>query len=290
MSNLKNKLREVFYKYMPDTFFLKRLFQQCMGYPLNLHNPATFNEKLNWLKLYNRNPLYTKLVDKYAVKQWVAGKIGEQHIIPTIGVWNKFDKIKFNQLPNQFVLKSTHDSAGIAICKDFKQFDINAAREKITNSLKRNYYHLCREWPYKNVIPQIIAEKYMEDENNELKDYKFFCFNGVVKFVQIDSNRFSDHHRTFYDCNWNLLPYKLTYPVQSQPIEKPINYEQMLDFAKTLSKGFPFVRVDMYNIKGQIFFGEMTFFPGAGFENFEPDELNYQIGEWLKLPKRKTIP
>lgn len=182
--------RKILKNLLPDSFFLKREFRLRMGYPLNLQQPKTFNEKLQWLKLYDRNPLYTTLVDKYAVKKWVSDKIGEEYVIPTIGVWDKFDDIDFDKLPKQFVLKCTHDSGGLAICRDYSSFDIEAARKKINESLKRNFYYQSREWPYKNVRPRIIAEKYMEDSlDAELRDYKFYVFNGEPKFLLLATNR-----------------------------------------------------------------------------------------------------
>ena len=186
MKNLWHLIRSIVKNRLPDKYILKREYRLRMGIPLNLQNPQIFNEKLQWLKLYDRNPLYTTLVDKYAVKKWVSEKIGEQYVIPTLGIWEKFEDIDFDKLPNKFVLKCTHDSGGLVICKDKTKFDIESAKNKLNKSLKQNYYYSLREWPYKNVSPRIIAEKYMEDSRDaELRDYKFYTFNGEPKFIQI---------------------------------------------------------------------------------------------------------
>ena len=199
-------LKEYIRKIVPDKLYLKYKFYKKMKKQLNLDNPQTFNEKLQWLKLYDRNPEYTRMVDKYEVKKYVAEKIGEEYIIPTLGVWNKFEDIDFEELPNQFVLKCTHDSGGVVICKDKSTFDFNAANKKLTHCLKRNYFWKGREWPYKNIKPRIIAEQYIAED---LVDYKFMCFSGEVKCSFICTNRFSTQglHVTFFDREWNLLPF-----------------------------------------------------------------------------------
>ena len=276
---------------IPDYLFLKREFRLHVGYPLNLRDPQTFGEKLQWLKLYNRNPLYTKLVDKYAVKKWVADKIGEKYIIPTLGVWKKFDDIVFDNLPNQFVLKCTHDSRGLVICKDKLTLDVVTARKKLKKALKYNFYYDGREWPYKNVSPHIIAEKYIEDELGELTDYKFFCFDGVPQYCQVIRGRCTQETIDFYDMDWNHMPFVgLTRGVKNglRPISKPKKFDDMVGICEKLSSGIPFVRVDLYNINGTILFGELTFYPACGFGVFEPNEWNYSIGKLLKLPQNKT--
>lgn len=214
--------------WMSDERFLKKEYYLAMGKTLNLNTPKTFNEKLQWLKLYNREPQYTMMVDKYAVKQYVANKIGSQYIIPTLGVWNHFDEIDFDELPNQFVLKCTHDSGGIVICKDKLKLDKRAAKQKLEYYLKRKYYYVHREWPYKNVKPRIIAEKYMSNDNGEdLNDYKLMCFNGQVKATFVCSDRFSEDGLkvTFYDTNWKRMPFERHYPAS-----KPI----LLDLKRTM--------------------------------------------------------
>lgn len=272
----------------PDELYLKLLFRCMMGYKLNLKNPKSFSEKLQWLKLYNRNPLYTTLVDKYSVKKWVVEKIGEEHIIPTLGVWNNAEEIDFSKLPNQFVLKTTNGGGGdVIICKDKSVFDKKRAIAHLNKGLKKNIYQTRREWSYKNVPPRIIAEKYMVEESGELKDYKFFCFDGIVKCLQVDYDRFVEHHRNVYDTEWNLLPFSIQYPSKKNVvIPKPKNFETMLNIAALLSKNIPHVRVDLYNINGSVFFGELTFYHGSGYEKFEPKEWDYKFGDWIKLPAK----
>lgn len=281
-------LRDIgFFDNMPDELYLKKVFLYKLGYPLDLQNPQTFNEKLQWLKLYDRNPEYTTMVDKYEVKKYVADKIGEQYVIPTLGVWNSFDEIDFDALPNQFVLKCTHDSGGFVICRDKSNLDIESAKDKINKSLSVNYYYRGREWPYKNVKPRIIAEQYMEDaSSDELKDYKLMCFNGKVKCSFVCSERFSEDGLkvTFYDRDWNVMPFERHYPRSQCPIAKPSSYDDMVRLAEQLSKDIPFVRVDFYEVSGKIYFGELTFYPGSGFEEFEPFEWDKTLGSWIRLP------
>ena len=287
-SNYRWRFLSVYGKYnnLNDESFLKKAFRCYMGKELNLDNPQTFNEKLQWLKLYDRKPEYTTMVDKYAVKKYVADIIGEEYIIPTLGVWNPFDEIDFDKLPNHFVLKCTHDSGGIVICKDKNKLDLKSAKKKIEKCLKRNYYWSSREWPYKDVKPRIIAEPYMEDSKaHELIDYKFMCFNGKVKCSFTCSERFSKDGLkvTFFDKDWNVMPFERHYPVSKDSPKKPINYDKMIQFSEQLSKGIPFVRVDFYEINGQLYFGELTFYPGGGFEEFTPEEWDYKLGDFLKL-------
>ncbi len=274
-----------FYRHMDDRKYLEKLYRANFGKELNLEDPQTFNEKLQWLKLYDRKPIYTTMVDKYAVKKYVADKIGEEYIIPTLGVWDKFDDIDFDALPEQFVLKCTHDSGGLAICRDKNTFDIGAARKKINRCLKRNYYWLCREWPYKDVPPRIIAEKYMVDESGyELKDYKFFCFNGRVDYVEVDFNRQIEHKLNPYDLNWNPLNFcdksKNDY---SANIKKPDRLDDMVKAAELLSEDMKFLRVDMYSIGSAFYVGELTLFPGSGFIDFRPEQVDCILGDKLDL-------
>ena len=274
-----------------DKLYLQLQFLFKMGRKLDLSNPKSFNEKIQWLKLYNRDPLYTTLVDKYAVKKWVAERVGEEYIIPTLGVWNDVKDIDFNSLPEQFVLKTTNGSGGndVVVCKNKKNFKKDHVVARLSKSLKKNVYRDLREWPYKNIRPRIIAEKYMEDENGELLDYKFFCFGGSVKCLQVDYDRFVEHHRNIYDLNWNLLPFSIKYPSKiGTVIKKPQHLDRMIAIAQELSKGFPHVRVDLYNVSGKIFFGELTFYHGSGFERFNPDAWNMKFGEWLDLPNQKV--
>lgn len=272
---------------IPDKIYLHLKFYLRMGKCLNLKNPQTFNEKLQWLKLYGRRPIDTILSDKYAVKEYIAKTIGEQYVIPLIGVWDRFEDIDFSKLPNQFVLKCTHDSGGVVICKDKSSFDIEAARKVIDRGMKHNFYVYSREKAYKDIPRRVIAEEYREDSNaGELKDYKFFCFNGVVKFFKIDFGRFTDHHANYYSPEGKLLPFgELNFlPQPEHEIAMPNNLAEMVEIANKLSEGLPFIRVDFYNISGQILFGEFTFSPAGGMGPFEPDNWDVTLGNWIKLP------
>lgn len=272
-------------KILSDINYLKLRYKITFHKKLNLDNPQTFNEKLQWLKLNDRKEIYTTMVDKYEAKKYVANIIGNEYIIPTIGIYNSFDEIDFSELPNQFVMKCTHDSGGLVICKDKNNLDINKARKKINKSLKNNYYYGGREWPYKKVKPRIIIEKYMGDN---LNDYKIFCFDGVPKYILVCSNRNGNFKNTdFYDVNWNLMPFTRE-KHQNNPIgiSKPENLNEMLLIAEKLSKDIPFVRVDLYDIKNKIYFGEMTFYPSAGFEGFSPVEWDKKLGDMIKLPRK----
>lgn len=279
--------REIF-NWMDDETYLKIAFKCAMGKNLNLKNPKTFSEKIQWLKLYDRKPIYTKLVDKYEVKKIVADRIGEKYIIPTIGVWNQFDEIDFASLPKQFVLKCTHDSGGLVICKDKSQLNIDAARRKINTCLKHSFFWGQREWPYKNVEPRIIAEPYIEDsKTHDLRDYKFFSFDGAVKAMFIATNR-QDGGETkfdFFDEEFNHLPFKNGHPNADVIPEKPAEFDLMKKLAGILSKGIPQVRVDFYEVDGKVYFGEMTFAHWSGLTPFEPEEWDYKFGEWIDLPR-----
>ena len=271
-----------------DKLFLKLKFRLVMGDKLNLKNPKTFNEKLQWLKLYNRRPEYTTMVDKFAVKQYVADKIGEQYIIPTLGVWESVDEIDWDALPNQFVLKTTHGGGGggVVICKDKGSFNKVEAKVKLQKSLDSDIYLNFREWPYKDVSKRIIAEQYMTDESAvELKDYKFFCFNGQVRCFKVDFDRFKGHRANYYDRDANLLPFgeACFLPDYNRVFEKPKNYDQMIKIVEMLSQDIPFVRVDLYNSDGKIYFGEITFFPAAGMGKFDPEEWDVTLGEWISI-------
>ena len=269
---------------LDDEKFLRILYKTKTGKKLDLEHPKTFNEKLQWLKLHDRKDIYTTMVDKYEVKKYVAGIIGKEYIIPTLEVHDKFDEIDFDKLPSQFVIKCTHDSGGLVICKNKKEFDIEEAREKINRCLKQNYYYSGREWPYKNVKPRIIIEKYMEDESGyQLKDYKLFCFNGEPELIMVDSDRFSDHKRNVYDKKWRKIDVNINFPNCNVDFEKPMDLEKMLRLSKKLSKGIPFVRIDFYIIKDKIFFGEITFYPGSGFQVITPEIWNKKLGDMIDL-------
>ncbi len=279
------------YKSIEDEDLLKRFYKLRMGKELNLENPQTFNEKLQWLKLNDRNPLYTKLVDKCDVKKYVSGIIGEEYIIPTLGIWDKPEDIDFETLPEQFVLKCTHDCGGLVICKDKRKLDKKQAIHKLNKSLKRNYYWISREWPYKNVKPRIIAEEYMEDtETSELRDYKFFCFNGQPKALFVATERQLPGEEVkfdFFDMEYNHLNIKNGHPNAKKLPKKPLQFELMKELARKLSKDIPQVRVDFYEVNGKVYFGEMTFFHFGGIVPFEPEEWDYKFGEWIVLPEKQ---
>lgn len=278
-----------FFHWMKDETYLKWVFRSKMGYWPDLKNPKTFNEKIQWLKLHDRNPLYTKLVDKYEVKKIVADIIGEEYIIPTIGVWDRFEDIDFDKLPNQFVLKCTHDSGGLVICKDKSKLDISAAKKKIEKCLKANYYWGFREWPYKNVVPRIIAEEYKVDESGtELKDYKIFCFHGNPEFLFIATDRGIGKTKfDFFDAEFNHLPFKQHYPNNiEKTISKPDGLPIMFELAKKLTKDFALCRADFYDINGKVYFGELTFSHFSGLEPFEPAEWDKRYGELFDVSQR----
>lgn len=272
--------------------FLKILFKACMHQKLNLDAPKTYSEKLQWLKLYNRKPLYPLLVDKYTVKEHVAKIIGDKYIIPTLGIWNTFDEIDFSTLPDRFVLKTTNGggSTGVVICKNKDNFNFKSAKKRLNKSMHTTVN--MGEWPYKHIKPRIIAEQYMEDkETGELRDYKFFCFNGEVKalFIATDRNIVDDQPKfDFYDADFNHLPFRQGHPHQlKKEIKKPATFELMKKIASMLSAGEPHERVDLYEINGKVFFGEITFFHFGGIEPFQPEEWDYKFGSWLTLPSKK---
>lgn len=274
-------------KILTPKFCIKLSYFIEMGNKLNLKNPQTFNEKIQWLKLNNRDPFYTQLVDKYEVRDYISKTIGSEYLIPLIGLYNNVEEIDFNALPNQFVLKCTHDSGELIICKDKSKLDIEATKKRINKCIKRNYYYYGREWPYKNVKPRIICEKYMEEQSGtELKDYKFMCFSGEVKclFVCLNRNTETGLNVDFYDLGWNPLPFERHYKRSGIRLPKPKTFDKMVKFSEILSKGKLFVRVDFYEINGDLYFGELTFFPGSGFEEFTPEKYDYLLGSWLQLP------
>lgn len=272
---------------MSDKWYLKVLWKRCMGYELDLEDPKTFNEKLQWLKLYNRNPQYTMLVDKYRVKKWIEDKIGNQYVIPTLAVYNSVEEIDLDKLPNKFVLKCNHDSGSVVICKDKATFDLKAAKRKLADSLKINYYLVSREWPYKNVKRCVFAEKYMEDDSGGLIDYKVSCFNGDPYKVMVCLDRFIKGPTKYYsfDKNWNLLRHNKMgkEAPESFSLPKPLNLDEMFRISAVLSKDIPFVRVDFYESNGCLYFGEMTFFPDAGFDGAILKEIDELYGSMIVL-------
>ena len=273
--------------FLSDDSYLKFQFKHCVGYPLNLEKPRSYNEKLQWLKLNDIHPEYTKMVDKATAKDYVASIIGEKYIIPTLGLWNSVEEIEWDKLPNQFVVKSTGDSGGVVVCKDKNKFNQKEAIKKLKSLGERDYYRYNLEYPYKDVPHRYIAEAYMEDESGfELKDYKIFCFNGAPRFLFVATGRQQNDTRfDFYDTEFNHFPVLNGHPNADVWPTKPENFEEMLDVASKLSQGIPHVRVDLYNINGKVYFGELTFFHWSGMVPFEPVEWDYKFGEWLKLPE-----
>lgn len=275
---------------MPDADFLCRTYKACMGRTLSLDAPVTFNEKLQWLKLYDRRPEYTVMADKYAVRQHITEKLGEEHLIPLLGVWDDPDDINFDLLPDQFVLKCNHNSGlGMCICKDKSKLDIPKVRAQLQKGLQEDYYQKNREWVYKDIPRKIICEKFMTNGGEELADYKIHNFNGEARFVLVCRDRFSDTGLTedFFTPQWEHMPIKRPKLANaSTPIPKPEQLEQMLEFSKLLSKDIPFVRTDFYVIEGKVYFGEITFFPASGMAEFDPPIWDAKFGSWLELPEK----
>ena len=277
------------YDNMPDETYLQRMFRAKLGYDLDLINPRTLNEKLNWLKIHDRKPIYTTMVDKYAAKQYVSECIGEKYAIPTLGIWDRFDDIDFKLLPNSFVLKTTHDSGGIVICSDQSKLDFNLAKRKINKSLKKNYYFYGREWPYKEVKPRIIAEELLQTANNEpINDYKLQCFDGKFDNIFVAEGRFSKRgvRYHYFDHTWNYLPYCPYEDIDMDELKKlkPSSLEEMIGIAEKLAAGLPQLRVDLYEIEGRVFFGEMTFYSQSGFDTSITLEADRILGSKLRLP------
>lgn len=273
-------------RFLPDAVFLRIRFRLDVGKRLSLRNPKTFNEKLQWIKLHDRRPEYNTMVDKYEAKKYVAEKIGSEYIIPTLGVWDNFDEIDFDALPNQFVLKCTHDSGSVVICNHKASFDMQKAKQRLQKKLQSNMFWYGREWPYKDLKPRIICEKYMEDESGtELKDYKVMCFNGEPKLIQIHRGRFENHTQDFYDTEWNKIDMDQGCSCSDVVMPKPEFLEQMLSLSAKLAAGIPHVRVDWYYAESRLYFGELTFFDASGFDGFQPEEYDFLLGSWIELPK-----
>jgi hypothetical protein len=276
---------------MNDRKFIEKSYFLNTGKKLNLDEPKTYNDKINWIKLHDRNPLLTTMVDKYLVKKYVADIIGEEYIIPTLGVWDKFNDIDFDSLPNQFVLKCTHDSGGLVICKDKSKFDYNMAKKKINKSLKRNYYDFAREWPYKNVKPRIIAEKFISDSSGGLIDYKTYNINGKFLMTMLCLDRHLGETKFYFmSKDWKHLIY--TRASKANPnfmMEKPASIDKMGELAEKLAVGLPFVRVDFYDVDGHPYFGEITFFSDGGTELYQNNEFQEKYGTMIDLsPIKKS--
>ena len=289
-NKLVKKIRYGF-RFLPDKPYLQLNYFAHFHRFLNFRNPRTFNEKLNWLKLYDRREEYTKLVDKYEVKPIIAELIGEEYIIPTLGVWDKFGDIDFDALPDRFVLKCTHDSEGLVIVRDKSKLDMAAAKEKIERALRQNFFYVGREWPYKNVRPRIIAEQYMEDHTDgELRDYKFFCFDGEPKMFFIASDRGIDQTKfDYFDMDFHHLDIQTKYPNAGE-LRKPSGYDKMVELARVISKGYPHVRVDFYEVDGRVYFGEFTLYHFSGFTRFNDEKWNRIMGDWINLPEKTKPP
>jgi hypothetical protein len=275
-----------------DKLAIKSAYYFAFGRELDLKNPQTYNEKLQWMKLYYRRPIMTKMVDKYHAKEYVAEIIGDEYIIPTLGAWEHFDDIDFDTLPSQFVLKTTHDSGNVIVVRDKNLFDKTKARKILEDSLKTDFYIKTREWPYKNVKRLILAEKYMEDETGELRDFKFFCFDGKVRYLFVATERQKpgvDVKFDFFDGEFNHLQLVNGHQNSEHNIPKPQGFILMKNLAEKLSAGFPHVRVDLYSINGKIYFGELTFFHFSGLVPFNPEKWDSKFGQWLHLPKAKVL-
>ena len=283
--NIMSKYNGGIFKLLSDEKYLKLRYRLIMQSKLNLKNPKTFNEKMQWLKLYDRKPEYTKMVDKYEAKGYIKRKVGESYIIPTYGIYNRFKDINFDKLPNKFIIKCTHDSGGTIICTNKKDFNKNIASKKIRKLLKHNFYYLGREWPYKNVKPRVIVEKLLENKDkSELKEYNFFCFNGEPKLVAVCfGDKKGVRYNDFYDIDFNKLDIKCEYDVSDEIEEKPKEYEQMLKISKKLSKNIPELRVDLYLCDEKIYVGELTFFHWSGFGRFKPEKWDYELGKLIKI-------
>lgn len=271
--------------WLPDKIYLKIMYYCITNTKINFTKVKTFNEKLQWLKIYDRKAIYTQMADKYLVRDFIKKRIGDEYLIPIIGHWKNFEDINFSSLPNQFVLKCNHDSGGVIICNNKDNFDVESAKIKFNIWLKHNYFYKGREWPYKNIKPQIICEKYM---GKNLKDYKFMCFNGVFKcsFICSERNTPDGLHVTFYDKNFKKMPFTRKYPSSKIEIPKPLNYHKMIVLSEKLSQNTKFLRVDFYEIDGRLYFGELTFFPGNGTEKFEPEKYDKILGDWLELGEK----
>lgn len=273
---------ERYKKIVDDAEFCKEKFEYYMNFTLDIEKPCSFNEKIQWLKIYDKNPDYVKMVDKYEAKKYAAEMIGEEYIVPTLGVWNDFDEIDFNMLPERFVLKCTHDSGSVFRVENKENFNLKKAREFYKYYLKRNLYYITREWVYRDIKPRIIAEPYL---GRDLKDYKVYNFNGKARMLHVDLDRYGNHTRNFYSPDWEYLDIMLLYPTNPKAqIEKPGQLKKMIELAEVLSKDKAFVRTDFYYENGRIYFGEMTFYPGSGYRKIMPETMEYEIGNWIDLP------
>lgn len=294
MDVIKSPRRVVFvyginggFHFLNDVQYNKLLYRMVFRKKLNLDKPESFTEKICWLKLNNYHPYYTGMVDKLEAKKYAGEKIGQQYITRTIGVFNSFDEIDFCMLPDKFVIKTTHDSGGIYICKAKKELDIDKARYIISKSLKKNYYYSGREWAYKSVNPRVIVEEYLENNREGVHDYKIWCFNGEPLYVQYITGRIGDStYEGFYNLEWMLQNFSYHNPIMKEPVKKPECLDELLELARALAKDVPFLRSDFYVLDdGSIRFGEMTFYPMSGFETWKPKEMDKILGDKLDISK-----
>jgi len=293
VSNFSYKMRkesERISKIPPEKYpeMLKAAYERSFGYPLDLENPKTFNEKLQWLKLYDNGPIKTRLADKYAVREWVAEKIGSEYLVPLLGVWDKFDDIDFDALPDKFVLKANHGSGWNSIVTSKRKFDKRKARILFNDWMKTNYsfrFEHDLELIYKDIAPKIIAEEYLETNSGDLKDYKILCFNGEPEYILVMTNRFSGLNVNVFDLYWNKVPFEIGYPPNSNTLQKPDKLPDMIEIAKKLCKGFYHVRIDLYENNGKVYFGEMTFHGGSGYWKINPFKWNEILGQLIEIKK-----
>lgn len=275
-----------YFKWIPDSIYLKWKFRGRMDKKLDLNNPKTYSEKIQWLKLYDRNPNYIQLVDKIKVKDFIANEIGEQYLIPTIDIYENVNEIDFNTLPNQFVLKCNHDSGGVIICENKEDLDINLTLTRLSNFLKNNFYFYGREWVYKKIKPKIMVEKFMPLDTDNSAEYKLFCFNGKVEYIlvrNIANHDYSQNYNDYFDRDFIRLPLRVTNDNSNHVIKKPKQLTEMINIAEKLSKNIPHVRVDLYVVNEKIYFGELTFYPNSGFQKFDPEEYDYLFGEKITV-------
>lgn len=287
---IKYLLNNRIFRLLPDDTYLSIKYKVVTGKKLTLKNPKSFNEKIQWLKLHDRKPEYTQMVDKYEMRKYISTIIGEEYLIPLLGVYDSFEEIDFEALPNQFVLKPNHTSGDVFLCKDKSKINYAELKQKVNRWLKENYFWIHREWPYKNIKPRIVCEKFMVDKSgNGLTDYKVMCFNGQIKCTFVCLNRASQSglNIDIYDADWNPMPFERPlHPNSGSIISKPKNFDKMLEISKKLSKSMAFVRVDFYEVNGKLYIGELTLYPGSGLEPFSPDSYDNILGSWLALPNR----
>lgn len=276
--------------FIPDSWMLKLQYRMKMGRKLNLKRPQRWTEKLQWYKVHYRTPLMTKCADKYEVREYVKSKGLEDILNKLYGVYDSVDQINLDSLPRKFVMKTTNGSGTNILCKDKSELSLDKVKRSLQDWMNRDNYSVGREWSYKDIVPKIIIEEYLEDDTNPfegINDYKFLCFNGKVEYIILDVDRNIDHKRNIYDANWEFIDVSTDYPNFGDNVSRPDGLEEMLKVANLLSEGFPFVRVDLYWVKGKVYFGELTFYPWTGYVQFNPDKFDFELGERFILPKVK---